>query len=174
MIRCRLQACARLPSFVGACGPPAREHSLASPPPSRSVHHRNRPAHPINRHTRSPSTHSRCACTRAEATHMGTPWHSWECEGRLDCRNYRDDNPVIVCRLPGGGLQIGATGFTCLVHGSHGCLTFCLGAGWRPGSYRRERQHAKRDLFHSHIAAGRKSSWKKLGRVILAAARVGC
>ena len=92
---------------------------------------------------------------------MGTPCHSWECKGRLDCRNYRDDNPVIVCRLPGGGLQIGATGFTCLVHGSHGCSTFCLGAGWRPGSYRRERQHAKRDLFHSHIAGGSQIAMEK-------------
>ena len=53
------------------------------------------------------------------------------------------------------------TGFTWLVHGSHGCSTFCLGAGWRPGSYRRERQHAKRDLFHSHIAGGSQIAMEK-------------
>ena len=64
---------------LGASCPPARKHSLPSPPPSRSVHHGNRPAHPIKRHTRSPSTHSRCACSRAEATPVGTPWQSWEC-----------------------------------------------------------------------------------------------
>ena len=46
------------------------------------------------------------------------------------------------------------TGFTWLVHGSHGCSTFCVGAGWRAGSYTRERQHAKRDFFHSHNAGG--------------------
>ena len=46
------------------------------------------------------------------------------------------------------------TGFTWLVHGSHGCSTFCVGAGWRAGSYTRERQHAKRTFFHSHNAGG--------------------
>ena len=63
--------------------------------------------------------------------------------------------PVADFRL------IGATGFTRLVHGSHSCSTFCLGAGWRPGSYRRERQHAKRDLFHSHIAGGSQIAMEK-------------
>ena len=29
------------------------------------------------------------------------------------------------------------TGFTWLVHGSHGCSAFCVGAGWRAGSYTR-------------------------------------
>ena len=53
------------------------------------------------------------------------------------------------------------TGFTWLVHGSHGCSTFCVGAGWRAGSYTRERQHAKRDLFHSHIAGGSQIAMEK-------------
>ena len=64
----RCLACGRLPHSLLGGILTARSQTL----------HPDRPAHPINRHTRSPSTHSRCACSRAEATPMGTPWHSWE------------------------------------------------------------------------------------------------
>ena len=37
--------------------------------------HGYRPAHAINRHIHSGSTHSRCAWTRAEGTPMCTLWH---------------------------------------------------------------------------------------------------
>ena len=60
-----------------------------------------------------------------------------------------------------------------LVHGSDGCSTFCVCAGWRAGSYTREMQHAKRDLFQRHIAGGSYIAMEKaIGRVILAPARV--
>ena len=64
----RCLACGRLPHSLLGGILTARSQTL----------HPDRPAHPINRHTRSPSTHSRCACSRADATPMGTPWHSWE------------------------------------------------------------------------------------------------
>ena len=35
------------------------------------------------------------------------------------------------------------------------------GAGWRAGSYTRERQHAKRDLFHSHNDGGSQIAMEK-------------
>ena len=70
------------------------------------------------------------------------------------------------------------TGFTCLVHGSDGCSTFCVCAGWRAGSYTRDMQHAKRDLFHRHIAGGSyiamEKAWAGYPRTCTCATGLGC
>ena len=79
-----------------------------SQPHSPSVQHGHRPANSITRHSRSTSTHSRWACTRAKGPPMGTRCYSWEYGGvtkhALLVRLLLLIFPVAEFRLSGAGV----------------------------------------------------------------------